>query len=635
MTKTIISEKLNVTQMSRRKTQLNFTVVYATSQSEQNPASNLVNASPYSAGWVSMPNAPMPQEIVVDFGSTVTITQLQFVSHQNKIAAEVLLSIARDSSNWRMANFQDVGEFKFSDNRQNDYKAREIRTGNVPNAKARFLKLTITKVHANKLNKKNQVGLVALTAFGLLGENESSDPEIAKLEREKREAVDAENFALAQRLKDRITILKENHAKLMELARMKDEAVRNEDFVLAQRIKSQIDRIQFGEPPEPSFPAAPPPPQQYSQYRRMSNVSEDPPPPPRQALPRQSLVSESAFDQEPLPPPPEPQVNLPPPRPEFDDDRPLNPAPGGTYNWEDELGQPEDDLFAGQDQEPVQRGRRRRSARDDRPIRPRRSEQDRNLLEFEDEPPQTDEPEEIDPKYRQEADPFVQQFGERTVRYFYSKSVTNRVRGINEIAESIASTRPNQHSQLFSRFCHILRGRLAEEAIGVFVAATNAMMKLCDELRLSGDNIRNSIEPHLSVIVKRLGDKKEQISRAARKFLMWTAENEALGIPSLAPCLMAPLKKPVIWQNVAERLNIIQELLDRYGTVDQSFDTGTIINFVFVTLTSKMSEVRTNACKVCKVLAGMGAGNQINKMLQSSSLSAQTQAMVRNVITGR
>ena len=162
-----------------------------------------------------------------------------------------------------------------------------------------------------------------------------------------------------------------------------------------------------------------------------------------------------------------------------------------------------------------------------------------------------------------------------------------------------------------------------------------SQVKLCDELRLSGDNIRNSIEPHLSVIVKRLGDKKEQISRTARKFLMWTAENEALGIPSLAPCLMAPLKKPVIWQNVAERLNIIQELLDRYGTVDQSFDTGTIINFVFVTLTSKMSEVRTNAFKVCKVLARMGAGNQITKMLQSSSLSAQTQAMVRNVITGR
>ena len=613
--------------MSRRKAQLNFSVVYATSQSDQTPASNLVNASPYSAGWTSLPNAPMPQEIVVDFGSTVVITQLQFVSHQNKIASEIIISTARDSSNWRVANFQDIGEFQFSDNRQNDYKAREIRTANVPNVKARFLKLTFTKVHANKLNKKNQVGLVALSAFGLLEDNASNDPEIAKLEREKREAVDSENFALAQRIKDRITILKENRAKLMELARMKDEAVRNEDFALAQRLKSQIDRIQFGEPAD--IPEPMPPQPQFSQYQRMSTMIEDQPP-PRSAAPRQSLMSEQMYDPDPLPPAPEPQMNPPPPRVEFDDDRPLNPAPGGTYNWEDELDQPNDDLFGGREQEPVHH-RRRRSTRDGRR---QQRDPDQNLLEFEDDQ-QGDNPDEIDPKYMQEADPFVQQFGERTVQYFYSKSVTNRVRGINEIADAIAATKSNQHPQLFSRFCHILRARLAEEAIGVFVAATQAMMRLSDELRLSGDNIRNAIEPHLPAIIKRLGDKKEQISKAARAFVMWTAENEALGIPSLAPCLMGAQGKSGIVQNAAERLKIIQELLDRYGTVDQSFDTGTIINFVFLALQSKMSEVRTNACKVCKVLAGMGAGPQISKMLQSSNLSAQTQNMVRSVISGQ
>lgn len=622
--------------MAKRNSQLNFSVVYATSQTDQNPGSNIINSSPYSLGWISAPNAPMPQELVLDFGTTVSLTQLQFVSHQTKIPAEIILSIASDTSNWRIANFQELTDFRFSDNHQNNYKAREMRSATISNTKTRFLKLTITKAHPNRFNRGNQVGLVSVIAQGMEDSKDGGDPEISRLEREKKDAIDSENYALAQRIKDKITILQENRTRLIELARMKDEAVRNEDFVLAQRIKSQIDRIQAGEPAEIT---------QTPSYSRMPSLPEEPLPPPvrrpsmEQRPPRQSMAPiDPPFDPEPVPLP-EPPVGAPPyvPRPEYDDDRPLNPAPGGTYHWEDELENPGDDKFgADYDQPPARKDRRRRSTRgDDRPIRPRKTDADHDLLEFEDEPPQSDEPEEIDPKWRQEAEPFVQQFGERTVRYFYSKSVTNRVRGINEIAEAIESTRSNQHSYLFSRFCHIMRSRLTEEAIGVFVAATNAVMRLSDSLRLSGENIRGAIESHLPVIVKRLGDKKEQISKAAKQFIMWAAENDALGIPSIAPCLMAPLKKPIIWQNVTERLNIIQELLDRYGTVDQSFDTGAIINFVFITLESKSSEVRTSACKVCKVLAGMGAGSQINKMLQSSTLSAQTQNMVKSVISGR
>ena len=236
--------------MAKRNSQLNFSVVYATSQTDQNPGSNIINSSPYSLGWISAPNAPMPQELVLDFGTTVSLTQLQFVSHQTKIPAEIILSIASDTSNWRIANFQELTDFRFSDNHQNNYKAREMRSATISNTKTRFLKLTITKAHPNRFNRGNQVGLVSVVAQGMEDSKDGGDPEIARLEREKKDAIDSENYALAQRIKDKITILQENRTRLIELARMKDEAVRNEDFVLAQRIKSQIDRIQAGEPAE-------------------------------------------------------------------------------------------------------------------------------------------------------------------------------------------------------------------------------------------------------------------------------------------------------------------------------------------------------------------------------------------------
>jgi hypothetical protein len=113
---------------------------------------------------------------------------------------------------------------------------------------------------------------------------------------------------------------------------------------------------------------------------------------------------------------------------------------------------------------------------------------------------------------------------------------------------------------------------------------------------------------------------------------MWAAEKNALGVGSIAPHLMAPLKGAVIWPNVQEKLNVIQELLETFGMVDASFDTGPIIDFVFVTLKSKNSDVRSSACKVCKVLAKMGSGVQINKMLQSSNLSTATQNAVKSAI---
>jgi hypothetical protein len=571
----------------------------------------------------------------LDFGGVVSLTQLQFISHQSKIASNIILSSARDAAGWKTANFQQIDTFQFTDNRQREYKAREVRCANLPNLKARFLKLQIDRIHHNRLNPSNQVGIVSISAAGVLDISDTDDPELIRLEREKRAAISSENFALAQQLKSRISNYRENRSRLLDLNRRKEDAVRHEDFALADRIKQQIAKIEIGE-------------EASDILRRSANASEvlgsgqsvrsssgrfsgD------SRRPKASFGSDAAYDVDlPLPSQEymavEPEPVLSARREPYQDERPIKPGPHGQYVWnEKDNVNADDEIVKSSDDRHRKPAKRKQNAA---PSRRRQQDDANNLIEFGDsQPGDPEQPEPLDDRGRQECELFISLFGEEPVRYFYSRMAGFRVRGIKELSEGIRGCRSSQHSQLFPRFCDVMRGSLREKGIGVFVAATEELTRLADELRLSSDVVRTSIESLLGEIVKRLGDQKKQISQAAKEFIMWAAEKDALGVGSIAPHLMAPLKQAVIWANVQEKLNVIRELLEAFGLVDASFDAAVIIDYVFVTLMSKNSDVRSSACRVCKVLAKMGFGVQINKMLQASSLSAATQNAVRAAIS--
>jgi hypothetical protein len=530
-------------------TQLPFVVAYATSETDENPASNIVNASPYSSGWLSLPNSSFPQDLILDFGRIVSLTHLQFVSHQNKIPAHITLFTAREGENWRKAKFQQIDTLQFTDNRQRDYKSRELRSGAVSNVRLRFLKIQIDAIHQNRLNKQNQAGLISVCASGI-----SDAPESVPSRR--REV-------------------------------LSEDTARQDNVALADKLKSKVATMR-SEPQVPDYDEQPVP------ARRRGRAAAQPAPPPE----------------------PEPEPGPGPRAYSQEVDRPITPAKGQKYNIDD-----------GDDIEPPRnaKGGRRRGKR---PVEPAP-----DLLEFDAAPDGEQQQEEeamrLQPGERQEAEPFIAMGGEEAVKNFYhSKSGANRVQGVNDLAEIIRTAKPSQHGQLYVRYCHMLRLRLKEEMVGVFTAAVKEMMSLSDQLKLSGDTIRQALEPHLPAIIKRLGDK----FKAAKEFVLWAAQCEPLGIPAVEPYLLAPLKKPIVWPNVQEKLNIIHELLGKRGAVDPSFDFAPFLQFVFVTLESKSGEVREKACSVCQVLAQLGAGPQILKMIQSSSLSPQTQNKVRTAI---
>ena len=236
---------------------LPFTVVYVSSQTKQNPASNIVNSSPFSDGWISIPNSTFPQELVLDFGNTVSLTQLKFTSHQSKIASDIQIFWGKDASNYQRSEFTFLTSFKFCNGKEHNFSKRESRTLHLPSFNLRFLRLLIKSVYETRENKTNQVGIVSIIADGLENLVSANDPELSQLEQMKKEAIDNEDYEKAKEIKVQIDSLRDNREILDRLKKQKDAAIANEDFDTAKQIKEQIDQIRFGlsnaVPPQDSY----------------------------------------------------------------------------------------------------------------------------------------------------------------------------------------------------------------------------------------------------------------------------------------------------------------------------------------------------------------------------------------------
>eukprot|EP00164_Ancoracysta_twista_P005419 GFYU01007425.1.p1 GENE.GFYU01007425.1~~GFYU01007425.1.p1 ORF type:complete len:654 (-),score=156.65 GFYU01007425.1:133-2094(-) len=151
-------------------------VVYCTSQDMYHPATELRHGSVVGDGWQSESFADFPQEIgfwLLDGISSVT--QLQIMAHSSKIPKRVdIYSATMSPSGYEEAHFQYVGFVEFSNNRQSEYTAAEMKTIAV-DFKATYIKLLLTGCHLNKLNLQHQVGLLAVNISGLPPRDRGAD----------------------------------------------------------------------------------------------------------------------------------------------------------------------------------------------------------------------------------------------------------------------------------------------------------------------------------------------------------------------------------------------------------------------------------------------------------------------------
>lgn len=129
-------------------------------------AAELNYHSPQTRGWQSARFCEYPQEIGLAFvDGIVSLTQVQLLSHQSKIATRIELFVGQGETYFD-ATWVRLGYLSLDSNERSQFKARELKSVFLSKAQGSFLKLILLKPYLNPLNLFNQVGLVAVNCLG-------------------------------------------------------------------------------------------------------------------------------------------------------------------------------------------------------------------------------------------------------------------------------------------------------------------------------------------------------------------------------------------------------------------------------------------------------------------------------------
>ena len=224
----------------------------------------LLNHSPFSRGWQSARYCDYPQEIVMDFGQAVQLSQIQFLSHQFKISSKVEIYIYYPV---KYKKFKKIGYLTLDSNEKTNFQAREIKTVHIDYI-CEKVKLVLNRCFPNKENLFNQIGLIAVNFLGqylsknLDNVNENANPmkgqdkledemifdpttlkRLKTLYKAKERAIEAEQFDEAETIKVEIDRLKGVSQQLVQLEERKRIAIQNEDYASAQAIKIDVERL--------------------------------------------------------------------------------------------------------------------------------------------------------------------------------------------------------------------------------------------------------------------------------------------------------------------------------------------------------------------------------------------------------
>lgn len=238
---------------------LEYRVVFCSGSEAEYPGSELNRHSPQTRGWQSARFCDYPQTIVLDLERPSQVRQVQFLSHQSKIASRIELYVGSDSAEYETSRFSRLGYVSLDPNERSQYQARELKSVFVE-CSGRYLKLVVHRCHINRENLFNQVSIVAVNVLGesqcqrmvqanptdLAHANDIQGPVaqwIAWLVDERDRAVGAEDYDEASRLKDSEAQLRVVGAQLAQLKAAKARAVEVEDYDRAKVIKDEIEQV--------------------------------------------------------------------------------------------------------------------------------------------------------------------------------------------------------------------------------------------------------------------------------------------------------------------------------------------------------------------------------------------------------
>jgi centrosomal protein CEP104 len=259
-----------------------FKIVHVTGSDSGYPESELNEHTSQTKGWQSTRFCEYPQEVGIEvlcdnFGCS--ISQVQILSHQSKIASKVELFLG-NGTDYHEAEYFRMGNLFLDSNEKSGFRARELKSVYLnENKNLRFIRLLIHSCHINKHNLFNQVGIVAINIMGTMNESldgngplprhqmpekilngleenrgltdESMDPvidedvciKLSSLSDAKQKAVEVENYSQAKELKSIEVDVRDLGITIAKLNEEKSVVVSSENYDRAAEIKEEVDTL--------------------------------------------------------------------------------------------------------------------------------------------------------------------------------------------------------------------------------------------------------------------------------------------------------------------------------------------------------------------------------------------------------
>jgi hypothetical protein len=233
-------------------------------------------------------------------------------------------------------------------------------------------------------------------------------------------------------------------------------------------------------------------------------------------------------------------------------------------------------------------------------------------------------PGELSEQNAQNAGILVGVCGQGPLGLFYSRAPAaqqaHRKQGIEEIARIIAGLKSSSDKiACFAKFCHILKPRVQERALGVFDAALKAIAMIGEPM--SPPDVARCVAELVPVVATKLavlGDDEGEdgsalsLSKSTREFFLWLAAKEQWEL--IVPLLTQPLKHQNLWKIAVNQIKLLTEITVRLNRAKKRAITSVpglslpvIMGFLVPHIESPRPELRGPAIELLLGLKYCGA----------------------------
>lgn len=629
-----------------------FVVVSSSGHEDGYSAKELEVHAPTVGGWRSPRFCSYPQEIVFQMVEPCRIRKLQLLAHQYMISSKIEFfvssSLPEYFTTYRSDRFRRLGYVSLSDNEKTGFKARELKSIHL-DAVGQYLKLTFHKNYVNRYNLYNQVAIVAVNVLGdpvdyndinnfpakeklidqYLGHSPEDpalngtyigkpdalsplddlafdmyqDPEVAqiirKLDEKKQEAVRAEQYEYAKKLKQAIADLQKVGERLGRYEVEKRCAVDKEDYDLAQQKKFQMDEYRMKVYQQLELHSL----LDMGVIRRPAELQLEPLNYPSNSKPTESPRQKTdRLPEKPIKPLSEEQQP-----------RSISPKPVATHRTQTSP------TSSSPLQHTVPKINIESLPYDERPLPALRKQQEDMFGYLEPEPKEsipsdtprngiTGEPEPLTEKALREASMVIEVFGEALVAGAYSKTWSYREDALlavyKKLMEEHEETSKDELKSMLRAAVFLIQRAVKDKVSSVFQVSLKLMKMIITHYipkhKLGKVETTHCVERVLPLLISKTGETTSGLRVTAINFIQEMALlNEVRPLQIVPAQLVAqPLKRNTPKCLALSQVQLLEHLLKELGTQNSGFTTESVMTFVAHSLEHVASEVRDIAVRI-------------------------------------